>query len=98
MREKMIEIVVESIRELNEVWNNPALEQPDENTRLFSPGGNLDSLGLVALIAEIEERVSDQAGSEIVLADERAMSQKFSPFRSVRSLGTYVAGLVEDTR
>lgn len=98
MREKVLEIVFESIRELNETWNNPALEQPDENTRLFSPGGNLDSLGLVALIAELEERLAEAAGAHLVLADDRAMNRRFSPFRSVRSLSSYVTELLEEAR
>ena len=40
-------------------------------------------------IAEIELRVREQFGGSLVLADERAMSQTRSPFRTVGSLADY---------
>jgi hypothetical protein len=73
-----------------------ALREPDaqlacaEDTALYGPGGALTSLGLVALILDVEEAVNARTGSGLVLADERAMSQRRSPFRDVRSLADYV--------
>jgi acyl carrier protein len=61
----------------------------DESMRLFGHDGLLDSIGLVGAIAEIELRVREQFGGSLVLADERAMSQTRSPFRTVGSLADY---------
>jgi acyl carrier protein len=59
------------------------------NSPLFGHGGQLDSMGLVALIIDIEEALGD-AGYPLILTDERAMSQARSPFRDVPSLVAYI--------
>lgn len=66
------------------------------DTILFGPGGVLDSLGLVSLVLDLEQAIDSRYGVLITLADQRAMSQKRSPFRSVEALADYAAGLVRD--
>jgi acyl carrier protein len=56
---------------------------------LFGAPSPLDSLGLVALLIDIEEALAD-AGHPIVLSDERALSQSRSPFRTIGSLADYI--------
>jgi acyl carrier protein len=65
-------------------------------TVLFGKGGQLDSLALVTLIIEVEEKVADELGVSIVLADERALSQKNSPFLTLQTLTQYVSLLVDE--
>jgi acyl carrier protein len=55
----------------------------------FGPTSPLDSLGLVALLLDIEEALQER-GCAVVLSDERAMSQTRSPFRTVQSLVAYI--------
>ena len=62
---------------------------------LFGEGGVLTSVDFVTLVLDIEEAVEDATGQSITLADERAMSQKHSPFRTVGTLADYIAGLLE---
>jgi acyl carrier protein len=59
----------------------------------FGPTSPLDSLGLVALLLDIEEALQAR-GCEVVLSDERAMSQTRSPFRTVKSLVAYIGLIV----
>lgn len=61
---------------------------------VFAPGSPLDSLGLVALLVDIEDALRDD-GVEVELSDARAMSQRQSPFRDVPALVHYISGLVE---
>jgi acyl carrier protein len=72
-----------------------ALEKSPQTT-LFGKGGQLDSLGLVSFIVEVEQQVEEELGVQITLADERAMSQQKSPFLTIRTLADYVALLVEE--
>ena len=65
---------------------------------LYGPGGKLDSLGLVNLLADIEMAVSDEFECDIVLASERAMSRKHSPFRSLDSLAQFVCELIDEEK
>jgi acyl carrier protein len=62
---------------------------------VFGPDSPLDSLGLVALLLDIEEDLV-AIGCHIVLSDERAMSQKRSPFRSVSSIAEYISSVIQD--
>lgn len=65
------------------------------DTELYSSNGHLDSMGLVAFLIDIEESIQDE-GFHVALSDDRAMSQKNSPFRNVQSLSDYIAELVKE--
>jgi acyl carrier protein len=60
---------------------------------VFGAPSPLDSLGLVALLIDLEEAFAME-GHDIVLSDERAVSQRRSPFRDVPSLVQYIDQLV----
>lgn len=66
------------------------------DTLLFGNDGVLDSMELVGLLISIEEALLDE-GVEVVLSDERAMSQSRSPFRSVASLKDYIAAVINES-
>ena len=66
------------------------------DTLLFGNDGALDSMELVGLLISIEEALLDE-GIEVVLSDERAMSQSRSPFRSVASLKDYIAAVISES-
>ncbi len=63
-------------------------------TPLFGREGVLDSMGLVRLIVEVEQALEDEYGSPVSLADEKAMSQRSSPYRTVGTLAAYAGSLV----
>jgi hypothetical protein len=48
------------------------------------------------LISIIEEKIFDNFGTTITLADEKAMSQHNSPFRSIKTLADYINKLLAD--
>ena len=56
----------------------------------------MDSLALVSFIADLEDKISDEFEKDIVLADEKAMSAKTSPFRNIESLTSYIKSLLEN--
>ena len=66
------------------------------NPVLFGPGGALDSLGLVNFLADLEYRLAEEYGRELVLASERAMSRSRSPFRDADALVAYVLELLAE--
>jgi len=65
-------------------------------TRLFGDNALLDSAALVSLLVEVEQQINDAVGTDIVLADDRAMSQKRSPFRNIGTLAEYVVMLLSE--
>lgn len=68
-----------------------------ENTRLFGSDGILDSLGLVSFIVTLEETLEEKLGVIIVLADEKAMSRRTSPFVKVSYLADYILEIINIT-
>ena len=66
----------------------------EDNPKIFGGGAALDSLGLVNFLADLEYRIAEEFGREIVLASEQAMSRSRSPFRDVAALTEYVVELL----
>jgi acyl carrier protein len=96
-----LEISAMVISSLEEVLVMANGDSPDpatvgEDVYLIGREAVLDSMGLVNLIVEVEQRLEEEYDLVLVLADERAMSQRKSPFRSVRSLTDYICQLVDE--
>lgn len=91
---KIREVIYASMRIINEQKDRGDRLELREDTCLLGRESKLDSLGLVNLIVDIEQRLSDGFGVEISLTDERAMSPENSPFMSVKSLTDYISSLV----
>jgi len=79
-------LVIESVRMLAADFEIDGLNTPTAESPLYGEHGPLDSMALVNLIADIEEAVNAKFGVAISLADEKAMSSRNSPFRTVASL------------
>ena len=93
--EKIVAIIYEVIDETNEGRPPESRLEKSTETVIFGRDGKLDSLGVVHFIVAVEDRLRDDLGVSITLADERAMSRKSSPFRSVSTLAAYIAELAE---
>jgi len=87
-------IIFEAIDELNAQRESDRQVAKAPETVLFGRGAGLDSLDLVNLIVSVEEKLADRFGAAVTLADERAMSRKRSPFRTVATLAEYVCELL----
>jgi hypothetical protein len=72
----------------------PDTARTGDNPVIFGAGGALDSLGLVNFLADLEYRLSEVYGRDLVLARERAMSRSRSPFRDVDTLTAYILELL----
>jgi hypothetical protein len=68
------------------------------DTRLLGPQSVLDSLHLVSLLINIEREVEDTIGVALTLANERALSMKESPFRTIESLARYIGVLISEAQ
>jgi hypothetical protein len=91
-KESIERIVLDAIRTLNLGREAEHQLEVSPTAPLYSRSTALDSLGLVALLIEIEESLRD-AGCELSLSDERAMSLHYNPFRDVPSLVNHIHNL-----
>lgn len=97
-KKKVIELIFSAVGEINKrLPENGQIEQSIK-TVLFGENGKLDSLGLVNLIVAIEQNIEDEFEQSIIIADERAMSQKRSPFRTIDSLADYIDILMQENQ
>lgn len=99
MKTQRIErFIMNILQELNEVIEERITEPLDNNTKIFGRNGLLDSMDLVSLIVDLEKKIEDEFGISLIIADERAMSEKKSPFRTVLSLAEYICALIEEEK
>ncbi len=89
-------IVVESLNEVFAQEGAPAPAAITDETVLVGPDAVLDSLGVVQLIVEVEQRVEQVHSISITLANDKAMSQKNSPFRTVGVLTDHVVATAQE--
>ena len=96
MQQKIEEIIIIVLNELNEELENEQLNNITSETKIYGSNAALDSLALVSFITDLEERISEEFDQDIILADEKAMSQRTSPFRNIESLTNYILNLIEE--
>ena len=94
LRSEIAEIILAALREVKEQMGKNGHFEVSSKTRLYGRGSDLDSLGLVQLVVDVEEKVGERFGVPVTLTDERAMSQEHSPFRTTESLTDYVTDLL----
>lgn len=95
MKPELVSLIVKAVREVGEHSGVPLPAPLDVTTPLFGREGFLDSMSLVTLIVAVEQAIEDELGFSISLADERALSQRASPYRTVGALADYASTLLE---
>lgn len=95
MREKAFDLVKIAVEELNEELEYDSLKNISDATPIFGGEEGIDSLSLVRLVVELEGTVEQQFGVHVALADEKAMSMRNSPYRSVGAMVDLIVTQVE---
>jgi D-alanine--poly(phosphoribitol) ligase subunit 2 len=94
-RDRILDVIYVTIEELNEELEPEVRLERAPETMLYGEYGQLDSLRLVQLLVAAEQRIEDEFGVSLILADEHALARTTSPFRSVGTLADYVADRLE---
>lgn len=92
---ELVLLIIDQVKTYNENLDEQVDLSAGAESVLFGEGGVLTSVDFVTLILDIEEAVGEATGTSATLADERAMSQKYSPFRTVGTLADYISELLE---
>jgi len=85
-KEQVLQLVLSTVSEEADEIGYDELRAPTAETPLFGGDAGVDSLSLVRLVAAIERAAEVRFGKNIVLADEKAMSMRHSPFRTAGAL------------
>src|SRR5262249_12093306 len=84
-REQLLTLLYSAIDSLNKELSGSTRLEKSPRTILYGEGGVLESLDLVRLVVLFERKVTAAIGRAVSITDDRALSQRRSPFRSVSS-------------
>jgi acyl carrier protein len=97
-RRAIAELVNGAVRQLLSEQDPPVTVAVDETMCLSGTMGLIDSLDLVRLLIELEQRMDGEYGISVAVLSEGITSQQPSPFRTIGSLVDYLCLLVATWR
>ena len=86
---KIIQSIMDAVDEINERYPDEKKLPKSVDTILTGESGKLDSLGLVTFIVAVEERIQNDLGITISLADE--IGKVDGALRTAETLADYIA-------
>ncbi len=89
--EEVFKIIYDAIDEINLQLPPEKRVEKSNDTILFGPLGQLDSLSLLNLIVAIEMRIKEKIDISVDLVDEGALSQHGNSFKSIGSLSEHIS-------
>ena len=95
MRERAFALVRTAVEELNEELEYESLDDVKDETPIFGGPDGIDSLSLVRLVVSLEGEIEREFGKHVVLADEKAMSMRNSPYRTVGALVEFITARLD---
>lgn len=90
-----LEIVKSCLKEAISQFGGSDVEV-GEDTVIVGQDAVLDSVAVVSLIVDIEQRLEQEHDVSVTLASEKAMSQKNSPFRTAGVLADHVMATIAE--
>ena len=92
---KVTEAIFAAVDEVNQQLRRAQRLDKAEATIISGDGSKLDSLGLVNLIFSVEQKVEQEFGVTLALADDVATAGDQNPFRTLGALTDYVRSMLE---
>ena len=96
MQNTIEESIFEALKNLSDDFES--LKNPNKETKIYGDKGILDSLALISFITDLEELINSRFNTQIILASEKTMSLRNSPFKDVEKLGKYIKSLIEENK
>jgi len=90
----ILNIIISTLKEIIKQKDLSVENELEESTILLGIDSVFDSIILVTLVADIEEKIEDNFDIFITIVDEKAMSLQQSPFLTIQSLCDYVCLLI----
>ena len=97
-RERILNVIYQAIDDVNQQLPKDHRLTKSPNAELYSPSSTLDSLGAVNLILAVEERIEEEFGIAINIADSSVLNRESNPFKSVSTLSEYLEAILRGAR
>ena len=95
-REIALAIVVSCLKDAVEQFGTGVTTEINADTVIVGQGAALDSIGVVSLIVDIEQKLEADHDVSVTLASEKAMSQRSSPFRTCAVLADHILATIAE--
>ncbi|MEE2821819.1 MAG: hypothetical protein VYA53_02440 [Acidobacteriota bacterium] len=95
-KDRIIQIIYQAVDEVNQLFPDDQQLEKKPNTPLYAQDGGLDSLSLVRLIIETEQKIEEEFNVHLSLASEKAFSMKNSPFSSIAVLAEFISVMMRE--
>lgn len=87
-RKTALEVVTSCVR--GALQQEGVTAEVTEDSVLVGPGALFDSIGVVTLIIDVEQKLEMEHDLSVTLASDKAMSQRSSPFRTPAVLAEHI--------
>ena len=95
-RERIVRVVYDAVDELNEQLPEGTTVEKAPGAPLYGKSGKLESLDFVTFIMEVEEKIRDEFGVEVMITNENLLSKQNSPFSTLGTLTEYLEGVLKE--
>lgn len=95
MKQQIETIIISSIGVINYTLNKPLPLEEKDVCPIYGSSRGLDSISLVGLISIVEDALESELGYSVIIADEKAISRRNSPFLTVGTLTNYIYELIK---
>lgn|SRR4051812_5974438 len=95
-RERIVRAVYSAVDDLNEQVPAGVTIEKSPDAPLYGKSGKLESLDFVTFIMEVEEKVREEFGVDVMITDENLLSKEKSPFSTLGTLTEYLEGVLRD--
>ncbi len=95
-RSVALQIVLSCLREAIEQADGAAPAELTEDAVIVGKDAALDSVAVVSLIVDVEQKLEQDHGISLTLASDKAMSQRSSPFRTAGVLADHVCAVAAE--
>jgi len=95
-REKILNSIYEALNEVNEELPDDQQLEKSPDTVLLGESGKIESIDLVNILVATEENVEEAFGVPVSITDERAVSEKNSPFTTIGTLCDFISNILRE--
>ena len=95
-REKILNSIYAALDEVNEQLPDDQQLEKSPDTVLLGESGKIESIDLVNILVATEENVEEAFGVPLSITDERAVSEKNSPFTTIETLCDFITNLLKE--
>ncbi|MDQ3819051.1 MAG: acyl carrier protein [Acidobacteriota bacterium] len=95
-RERIVQAVYGAVDELNKRLPGGVKIEKSLDAPLYGKSGKLESLDFVTFIMEVEEKVSEEFGANVMVTDEKLLSKQESPFSTLGTLTDYLERVLKE--